>query len=395
MSMGRATRTSIARSRWPHFLPDGNRFLYFVAADHDSVQGIYVASLQSPRGRRLTYASGSAVFSNGYLLFYRDIDVYAQRFNPSNVTLSGRAELVLKDVAASTTHQAAFSVSNTGDLIYSAGNAKDMSRFVSVNVAGAKLSELTPAQRQSNPNLSFDGARLAFELYQGTDSDIAILDLASQRVQRLAHQTIQATLPVWSPTEHQLVYVVEESAGWGLYIWHPDQSGEPRRVFLSPHAIIPAQWTIRNEILIARRGDNGYDVFALQLRDPNALTPVLTAEGHQLNPELSPSAKRLAYVSSTGGDYELVVEDYPLRGHRCQISTAGTNEPHWGATDSTLFFLQGTGELMLANIPMDGSCPRRPPVVLMNPGLGNTSTAPSHYVVQRRAGTFTLNVPDG
>src|SRR5205823_9477550 len=60
---------------WPQFLPDGRRFLYFVASGRAEYAGIYLGSVNSAKTRHLINISGNAVYAEspagrGYLLFY-------------------------------------------------------------------------------------------------------------------------------------------------------------------------------------------------------------------------------------------------------------------------------------------------------------------------------------
>ncbi|MGE3844472.1 MAG: protein kinase [Vicinamibacterales bacterium] len=76
---------------WPVFLPDGRTFLYTVASANPTVQGIYVATLDTPRGRRLNDAwSATAYAPEGYVLYARDQLLVAQRFDPERRVFEGR-----------------------------------------------------------------------------------------------------------------------------------------------------------------------------------------------------------------------------------------------------------------------------------------------------------------
>jgi serine/threonine protein kinase len=379
---------------WPHFLPDGKHFLYFVPADGDSAQGIYVGSTDNERGRRLTFASGNALFANGQLLFLREQDVFAQPFDVSDLVLGGRAVPVLRDVSASYTYQGAFSASNTGVLVYSAANTKSQSRMVSMDDAGNGRAYLTPPQQQTNPAISFDGNRLAYELFEGTDSDIAVLDLTSGRVHRLADPALQAKNPTWSSDSYELAYVTEEAAGFALYIWNSGTGSPPRRAFVTPHAIMPSDWSLDDGMLLSLRGEKGYDVFKLQLNADPLPKPMLDGEGHQASAEWSPDGSRVAYMATSTGSMHVYVADYPLTSHRCQISAHGGWMPHWGANDTTLYFLDPVGVVMKANIPKRGGCPRDAPIALMRPGLWNPAASASSYVVHPGNGTLIFNIPD-
>ena len=84
-----ASRGEIAHYH-PAFLPDGRHFL-FVAHNIDPEKtSVMLASLDSKDIRRLFYADSNAVFADpGFLLFGRNSDIFAWRFDPQSLKLVG------------------------------------------------------------------------------------------------------------------------------------------------------------------------------------------------------------------------------------------------------------------------------------------------------------------
>ena len=81
---------------YPQFLPDGNRFLYFVASSDPNVQGVYASSLESPDAReqilrtaaKAVYVPARAPYP-GYLLWMQEQTLLAQRFDADTLTREG------------------------------------------------------------------------------------------------------------------------------------------------------------------------------------------------------------------------------------------------------------------------------------------------------------------
>jgi hypothetical protein len=76
--------------RWPMFLPDGMHYLYMAAnfAGQKGVDAIFVGSLDSNEKRFVVEASANAAYAApGYLLFYRDKSLLAQRFDLKHFAL--------------------------------------------------------------------------------------------------------------------------------------------------------------------------------------------------------------------------------------------------------------------------------------------------------------------
>ena len=81
--------------RWPQFLPDGQHFLY-LATNHTGQKefsGIYVGSLTKSEqpDRLLVRTDANGLYANGYVLYLRQAELFAQRFNASRLQLEGDA----------------------------------------------------------------------------------------------------------------------------------------------------------------------------------------------------------------------------------------------------------------------------------------------------------------
>src|SRR5262249_57722653 len=73
----------------PKFLPDGHHFLFGVA-DSAAESGIYIGQLDRADARRLLDADQTPAYaSSGYLLFIRQQTLFAQKFDPARLELSG------------------------------------------------------------------------------------------------------------------------------------------------------------------------------------------------------------------------------------------------------------------------------------------------------------------
>ena len=85
---------------FPHFLPDGRHFLYFVQGSAD-VRGVYVGQLDGVTTRKLFDADSPAVYASNHLLFVRGATLYAQSFDASRWNVTGTPVPVAADVMGS------------------------------------------------------------------------------------------------------------------------------------------------------------------------------------------------------------------------------------------------------------------------------------------------------
>ena len=107
---------------WPVLLPDGKHILYLewrYASQDSQDNSIWVGSLDGDAARRFPLNMTSVQYSQGYLMFSRDGDLLAQKFDPARLELSGPALPVARDVQYDTFLNSPFSsVSTNGILVY-------------------------------------------------------------------------------------------------------------------------------------------------------------------------------------------------------------------------------------------------------------------------------------
>ena len=101
--------------RWPSFLPDGNRFLYFTFAA--GRVGLSVASLDSPDTTWVTASASGAAYVSAGFLFYRVGDrLMSQAFDARQLRVTGEPVPFVEDVwwDGLSTLATAFSASSAG-----------------------------------------------------------------------------------------------------------------------------------------------------------------------------------------------------------------------------------------------------------------------------------------
>ena len=122
-----------------------------------------------------------AVFAPpGHLLFLRQGTLLVQSFDPERRTLTGTAQALVEDISTSTSGRPAVSVSHAGLLAYRTGRNLIRGQYVWFDRAGAEIARVGAPERdrQSNPNLSPDGSRVALQRsVAGNLADLWLLEL--------------------------------------------------------------------------------------------------------------------------------------------------------------------------------------------------------------------------
>ena len=75
--------------QWPSFLPDGNHFLYLARTrSSEETNKVYLSSLDGRNPTPLLNSNSNAIYAApGYLLFWREGTLRAQRFDPERLQL--------------------------------------------------------------------------------------------------------------------------------------------------------------------------------------------------------------------------------------------------------------------------------------------------------------------
>ncbi|HZE89259.1 MAG TPA: protein kinase, partial [Verrucomicrobiae bacterium] len=110
--------------RWPFFLPDGKRFLYFSRTVDRRVESnvTKLGSLEGAPGKIVLHASSNAIYASGHILYIREGSLMAQVMSPQSFELEGDSFPVADEVQFdSTFSQAIVSASENGILVYQTG----------------------------------------------------------------------------------------------------------------------------------------------------------------------------------------------------------------------------------------------------------------------------------
>ncbi|MEO5817137.1 MAG: protein kinase [Gemmatimonadaceae bacterium] len=381
---------------WPHALPGGRTFLYFVKSNVDSVRGVYLGSVDSPRGQRVVASPASAVYSNGYLLYVHDGALVAQRFNVTSGSLAGERMVIADSVATSFEYYGAFTASQNGVLVFAGGHSRDISRLEWRDTTGAFRGTVS-APGVRNPDLSADGRNLAFETYRATLSDIRYVDLATGVSSVLPDENAQALVPVWSPDGASLAFVAEQPGGFAIYRKQINRSDAPKVLFRVPRHPVLSDWSGGDEALIlAEQNEAGdYDLVARRFAALDEPVILAAGPGHQAAGRVAPAGNYLAYVSKESGEAQIYAQKFPVTGVRCQVSSDGGVQPVWGARPGELYFLSPNGTLMKAMLDLTrpAPCPASAPRALFPTPIRNPSGARSHFDVSLKDGRFLFNLP--
>ncbi|MEI6669877.1 MAG: protein kinase [Acidobacteriota bacterium] len=383
--------------RWPEFLPDGRHFLFTVRSEQPEYHGIYVGSIDSPVRKRVIGAlSNVGIAPPDFLIFYRDGNLFSQRFDPGALDVVGDPALVAQGVAYTLgTAAAAFSVSNSGLLIYSSAFDTPGRALAWMDRRGRQLAL---AGEGYAPAISPDGSRVAalrIDPRTGT-SDVWVVDGARGVDTAVTRHPAYDEDPVWSPDGTRLVFASQREGPKKIYEKSVGSGIPETRILDSTTNNRPMDWTADGRFIVylSQMSGSGMVLWALPMagdRQPVSIvgSGVAASQGH-----VSKDSRWIAYSSNESGRSEIYVQAFPAGAKAWTISSAGGSDPRWRRDGKELFYLASDGKLMAVSVAAaQTSTPQfGAPVALFDTGMSDAQRAGPLYDVSPDGQRFILPV---
>ena len=101
-------------------------------------------------------------------------------------------------------------------------------------------------------------------------------------------------------------------------------------------------------------GDTGVDIGMVSLGADRRIESVIRTLFNELNPEISPDGRLLAYESNQSGENEIYVRPFPdVNAGLWQVSTSGGRQPAWSAKGNELFYRSPDGAIMAVPVALE------------------------------------------
>jgi Tol biopolymer transport system component len=388
------------RARFPVFLPDGNHFFYVRQAIDQASQGIYLATLADPIGRKVLSDYSSVVYSppasaggRAYVLFLRENTLMAQPFDAGSLQPVGDPFSVATGASNSPTRpQVAASAASDGTLVYLGGRSRE-TQLTWFDRTGKELGKVGPRANQRGVALSPDGNSVAIGRQDQNGSSATWLhDLVRESESRLQPPGSPGSGALWSPDSSLVWFAMLGPAGLGTY--QKDLTGGQVQFVqkIDPAAPdrTPSDWSRDGRFVIytennpKTRADIWYAPAESGKMNEKAAVKLLATDAVESQGQLSPDGKWLAYYSDESGKGEVYIRPFPTGSQVWKVSTDGGREPRWRSDGKELHFadfgLLGRVTLMAATVDADGRSGLRigPPQKMFE--VRATSTVPQNNI---------------
>jgi Tol biopolymer transport system component len=290
-----------------------------------------------------------------------------------------------------------FDVSASGTLVYvSAVVRPNARRLVWVNRDGREEPIDLPARAYTYPTISPDGTQVALDI-RDQENDTWIWDVAKNTLRRLTFDPGQNAYVVWTPDGERLVHF--RSPG-SLYAQRADGRGAPELLVRREHLLAPYGFSPDGKRFVFREDfpETGHDLMMLSLENNRAVTPLLQTGANELNAEISPDGRWLAYESDESVLREVYVRPFPdVTTGRWQVSAAGGRMPRWAKSGQELFFIAPNGALMASAVDTTGAFSSGAPIRVFEHVnyIGGAASLGRTYDVSPDGRRFLMIKPDG
>jgi serine/threonine protein kinase/Tol biopolymer transport system component len=351
VAVTKLTDLKVERShRWPQVLPDGRTVIFTVGLS-DSPGDYDASNIDAQRldtGERRTILKGARMArytALGYLVYQRDKTLLAVRFDPARLEVTGEPFTIQEGVGGDPSSGAGyFGVSDTGIVAVAPEAAIPKSRvLVMVDQAGRETPITSPPASFNHPRVSPDGRWLGFAIGTGTggDDDVYVLELSTQRMQRLTFGQGHG-LPFWSPDGRHITYTKGKSGATGIWTRPANGSGAEVPLVTSTDFIVGDSWHPDGRRLAVTNTQRSIDIAILDTGAGGTVTPLFARpEAGESAAAFSPDGRYIAYTSTETGTDEVIVETFPPGGGKWQISVDGGINPVWARDGRALYFVAG------------------------------------------------------
>jgi len=392
---GLTTAASLDRARGesyfdaPQFLPDGRHYLVGVVGATPEQSGVHVGTLGAS-DRRLVLPSVSwAVFASpGYLLFLREGTLFAQRFDPGRLDLSGEPERLVDGVyVANWRHPTVWAA---GDTLAFVSGTPQRTQFTWFDRTGRELGHVGGPAESITFDLSPDGTRVVAWI----GDSLWLLDTAQGTSRRLASGG-GGTDPRFNADARAVLFVRRDglfrlSIDGGSEVavlrapTSPTAGGSPMMYFVS-------DWSRDGRLALYSPEPNS--LWSVPVPGDGQPQLVVRSSGRVDQGRWSPDGRWVAFNGDETGRMEVFVVPFPPTGERWQVSTAGGVQPLWRGDGREVFYLEPNGDLMVVDVKPARTFAAGAPRVLLRRAIENPSYMVEEYGVTADGQRLLLRLP--
>ena len=382
---------------WPVFLPDGRHFLYLSGAfdGPKESRSLWVGSLGSQQTHRIMVVDSRVAYCPpGYLLFSRDGTLLAQPFDAGALRVTGDPTPISDNVwLHRATGNAAFSVSENGNVVYQAG--PNPARLTWRDRSGRETGTVGAPALFGRPRISRDGSHIAVEVADSRigNRDIWIYDGQLGLAKRFTADPADAVSAVWSPGGDRIAFGSGGESALDIYVKTVNGIGSKQLLLKQKGVQLPLDWSPDGSRIVYEDFSPGRsakkELWVLSLTEKPEGAPLLRTPFSASAARYSPDGGWIAFVSEESGRSEVYVVPADGQGGIRRVSASGGSLPRWRRDGKELFYLAVSDDLLAVPTKTTGGFEAGSPTVLFtaNPPPDDYDVAPDghRFLFQERA----------
>jgi serine/threonine-protein kinase len=324
---------------------------------------VYVFDFATGEARRLIDDASTAWHTPlGHLLYARrDGGVFAVPFDDQSLRVTGAALPVLSDARVTDLGYPDILLGAEGTLLYVSGEPLEnrLLRPVWVDRSGTAVpvdSTWAVSKGAWIPSVALapDDSKLVVTHFASGTVDLWVKELDHGPFTKLTFEGGLNTRPTWSPDGSAVWFISDREGHGGL--WSKRSDGSAQAVAferLSEQDVQEVVLSPQGQPTIVRVGSwEGRDLLLVQEGD--AVDELLSEEHEEHSATLSPDGRWMAYVSDESGSTEVYVRPFPdASASRQQLSKSGGTEPLWSHSGREIFYINGGGSMVAAQVVTD------------------------------------------
>ncbi|MBL7993755.1 serine/threonine-protein kinase [bacterium] len=348
--------------RWPFFLPGGDHFLYSVQTNKASLDQdadlIRVGSLHDSKNKIIIRTSSNAVYNQGWVLYYKQKSLLAQRFNEASIELEGEPIPILENLLYERArNKGAFSLSHNNRLVFLATSVSDdeLAVYGSNGVLQHKIKLKIPVYRSA---FSKDGNLIAIDALQegAVNEDIWIHDIRRNSDTRLTFDKASEIVPEWSPDGSKVYFSSNRTGVFCIYEKNSNGTGDERLVYgskLASYVTDISQDGKRLLLSVNTQGAQKWDLGMYDLEEKKFIA-LLFSQFNEWIGRFSPDGKWFAYQSDETGKYEIYIRPTDGSPSKWQVSTNGGGGAIWLDNGKEVVFNVNNQEVFIVPVSSSG-----------------------------------------
>jgi Tol biopolymer transport system component len=346
----------------------------------------------------LSAHSGGAFLPPDRILYVADATLMAREFNPDSGQVTGPQIPVAQNVATSSNFYSAFAAASNGTIAF--GPAAMTSDLVWSTRDGRIEGTLAALGQHVDFRLSPNARRVALSEVdrENAFADVSVIDLdRGAQKSRITSERATDASPVWAPDGQQIVFRSNRRTAHDLYLIKPEHPGSEVPFLSSSSGKYPTSWSPDGRYVVyhTREPQAGFNVLIAEARVGSVPRRLLHGPSNEVQGQLSPDGRWLAYTSDESGTFEVYVRA-AAGGLRKPVSIKGGVDPHWARNTGELYYID-TSSRRLAVVAV---AVRGVDLVLSAPrelfdvrDVALSSPYPSTYDVTPDGTRFLLRIP--